>query len=95
MFMLQSVCLRGLKKKEKLSFQDKGSSACVDFLQRQTQELGFAGTTLCADRHIFVCTYMYVCTYKHAKRRIWNKWLPMAGKCIAISNFKRSIKENK
>lgn len=50
---------------------------------------------MCADRHIFVCAYVYVCTYKHAKGKIRNKWVLMAGKYMVISNFEGSIKEKK
>lgn len=44
--MLQSVCLLGLKKKEKLSFQDKYFFVHVYCFYRDIniEELGFAGT---------------------------------------------------
>lgn len=42
--MLQSVCLLGLKKKEKFSFQVKHYFASVDCFYRDIEELGFIGT---------------------------------------------------
>lgn len=49
---------------------------------------------MCADLHYsFVCTCVFAYVLTHVKKRKWNKWLPLAGKCTVVSNFNGSIRE--